>query len=125
MNRLLAIILMLFALLPQPAVLAAVWTAVPDCAPKEECRPVCACCPGGGSCECVMQEQETPAPPQTPAPVRGTDFYPVPVLPPVEMDIPRVTVQREERAVSIPSAADRARKMTLVPLHVRHCAFLI
>lgn len=125
MNRLLAIVLILFALLPHPALVAAAWTVAADCAPQEECRPACPCCPAGGGCACVQEENNPPAPPQTPAPLRGNDFYPVPVLPPVVKDLPPAAIYREIRENLIPSTADRVRTMTLVPLHVRHCAFLI
>lgn len=123
MNRLLAILLTLFALLPHPALLAGVCAGGSGGTGEEEvCPPLCGCC-AGGECECV-QKKETPPLPATPLTVSQSDLFPVPALPPGEALMPAPVEPVAPARMLMPTAADRARTLSLLPLHVRLCVFL-
>jgi len=122
-RSLLAILLLLFAALPHPALLAGVAAETSGpCRTAESCAPACQCCPQH-ECPCAISE-DPPSFPQPSAPVRGSDFHPVPALPPLEIITLPGPACPELKAGMVPSAADRALTLPLLPLHVRLCVFL-
>ena len=124
MNRLLAILLTLFALLPHPALLAGVSVnaAGGPCEGEEVCPSLCACC-GEGACECV-QKKDAPVAPVTPAPVVPGDLYPVPAEPPAETTVARIVMPVAKAGEATQSIEESARLIPHLPLHVRLCVFL-
>jgi hypothetical protein len=123
MRKLIAIMLAVFTVLAHPALVAATMSYAPRCAVEVQCGPVCPCCPAG-QCSCA-HENESPGPFQPAVPSRTQDYYPVPALPPMTEWGIRKPASPVCRSQPFLSAADRVRTLSLVPLYVQHCTFLL
>jgi hypothetical protein len=121
----LAVLLMLFAALPHPALLAGMRADKSgSCTDSEFCADRCQCCPQG-QCACADKPVRTP-PPQPFAPARsGPDCHSIPTLPPAPLRCPwRKPLRKVEKSI-VSSTAHHAGILSPLPLHVRLCVFLI
>ena len=119
MRRLLTIILTLLLVLPHPALLAGV--KAQTCGAAEQCTPDCPCC-AAGHCDCAAQRNKVPSPPLVP--LTGAELHPVPALPSEESDAPVTCAAVAAVRSRVPAGETNLRMGRVVPLFVRHCAWL-